>query len=102
MLQDQFDISMDWMILNRGPMRYSVKIKETEMEKESQRLKEEAKRLERMNERAVKFAELQEVMPDAPELLEYMAKDPELRHQLLLQFYKYKKQNSGPIMENHT
>ncbi|MCP5051464.1 MAG: helix-turn-helix domain-containing protein [bacterium] len=108
-LQNNYDISMDWLLFGRGPMHYRTKIEEAGLEtererlkkeeerlkKEAQRLKKEAERVKESGESAAKFVELETVMPDITELLEHMAKDPQLRYTTLLNFYNYQKEKTG-------
>jgi transcriptional regulator with XRE-family HTH domain len=63
-------ISMDWLILNRGPMHF----------KDIQAIPEPPK------ETAPAIA----LERDVKELLEHMEKSPLLRHEILLMFYKFK------------
>jgi transcriptional regulator with XRE-family HTH domain len=65
-----YDISMDWLLLDRGPMHY----KEKELSSESKTPSIPPIALER----------------DVKELLENMEKSPLLRHEILLMFYKFK------------
>jgi DNA-binding XRE family transcriptional regulator len=79
------NISLDWLIVDRGPKFY----KEKEIPIQSVPVPEPPKETETLpaiaHERDVK------------ELLEYMEKDPLLRHELLLMFYKYKKNQELPL-----
>ncbi|MCP5049776.1 MAG: helix-turn-helix domain-containing protein [bacterium] len=113
MLQKDFDISLDWLYFNKGPMHFKSKLKASEMEAEKEqlnekaellkdqeeRLEKEAENLKRRGEGAKKFAELETVMSDITDLLEYMGTDPQLRHKVLLDFYSYKKERERGITE---
>jgi transcriptional regulator with XRE-family HTH domain len=71
------NISMDWLILNRGPMHY--KDKEISLQATPEPPKETVPpiALER----------------DVKELLVHMEKSPLLRHEILLMFYKFKEEH---------
>ena len=86
-LSKKFDTSMDWLLFNKGPM--SFKEKEPEEKKEPQGKTGEKKTEE-------KFPGLEHVTPDVKQLLDYMALDPLLRYEVLVYFYKYKKENTQP------
>jgi transcriptional regulator with XRE-family HTH domain len=102
-LANEFDISMDWFIFNKGPTHYKTKLREGELEIEQERLKKEAlelqkekEDLEKKKEELSRFTALAEVTPDINELLEHMAGDSQLRYKVLLNFYEYKKENARP------
>ena len=80
LLQQEFGISMDWFIFNKGPMFYEEK---KPQDKEPEKIEEK------------KSKALEETMPDVKELLEHMAEDPLLRHEVLLNFYKYKEKKKN-------
>lgn len=86
-LSNNLDISMDWLIFNKGPMYYKKKHQEMEKPLDVEKEPEEKKQPEK------KTTGLDEVMTDVRELLEYMAQDPLLRYEVLVYFYKYKKEN---------
>ena len=65
-LQKHFDISMDWLIFNKGPMHFKQKA-----------LPEE------------KTPGLEEQDPEVKKMLDTMARDPHLKHELLAYFFKY-------------
>jgi len=84
LLQRDFDISMDWLIFNKGPMHYEERHPEKRDEKE--------------------FLNLEKVSSHVRELLEYMERDPLLQHEVLVHFYKYKerKAHQAPVSEEVT
>jgi DNA-binding XRE family transcriptional regulator len=73
------NISLDWLIVDRGPKFY----KEQETPIQPLPVPEPPKETETLPPIAYER--------DVKELLEYMEQDPLLRHELLLTFYKYKK-----------
>ncbi len=76
LLQRDFDISMDWLIFNKGPMHYGERLPEKRYEK--------------------KFLNLEKVSSHVRELLEYMEREPLLQHEVLVHFYKYKERKTHP------
>jgi len=80
-LSKNFDISMDWFLFNKGPMYY--KEKEHKEEKPAEKNASET------------LLALQEVVPDVKELLDYMGLDPLLRYEVLVHFYKYKREQEN-------
>jgi transcriptional regulator with XRE-family HTH domain len=84
-LSDDHDISLDWLILNKGPKYFKEKEppKQEGLDQEKQQQKEADE----------KIARWEAVMPDVKDLLEYMEQDPLLRHEVLAFFYKYKKKS---------
>ena len=77
-LQADFDISMDWLIFNKGPVHYQDKHPEPGPEPE--RIEEDEKKAE----------DLENISADVRELLAYMERDRLLAHEVLVFFYKYK------------
>ncbi len=75
MLQKDLDISMDWMLFEKGPMYYGEKCKAVTEENKLPAIVE---------------------MPEVKELLECMDKDPRFRHKMLLYLYDYKDERKNP------
>jgi transcriptional regulator with XRE-family HTH domain len=78
-LHKYFGVSMDWFLFGTGPMYYKEK--------------EQAKPPEVIIE--TKPHPLEELMPDVKELWDYMVQDPQLRHETMLNFYKYKERKEN-------
>lgn len=76
-LQDDFDISMDWFIFNKGPMHYKD-------------------RQQQLEEKTAKTSRLEETVPEVRELLDHMEEDVLFRHKVLVYFYEYKKGQPSP------
>ncbi|MDQ1351440.1 MAG: Helix-turn-helix protein [Acidobacteriota bacterium] len=70
-LHDDFDLSLDWLLFDSGPMHTKDKQSALAMENRSKGMVSES--------------------PDVMELLTAMEQDQVLRHELLAYFYKYKK-----------
>lgn len=84
LLFHDFNISLDWLIFNQGPMYYKDKQQEIE-------LAGSKKRNETLG--------LEEKSPEVRELLDTMEHDPLLRHELLVYFYKYKNRRKSQEKE---
>ncbi|HLP62032.1 MAG TPA: hypothetical protein VK186_24530 [Candidatus Deferrimicrobium sp.] len=69
-LQTEFDISLDWLLFNNGPMHISEKQVTVVEEK--------------------KTTDLENKYPDTRELLAAMEQDHILLHEIMLYFYKYR------------
>lgn len=82
-LQVNFDISMDWLLFDRGPVHLSEREPKPEP------------RVEVVDKK--RTIDLDDVSPDIGELLEYMARDRLLKHEVLSYFYKYKEKREGRI-----
>jgi len=87
-LSEQYSISMDWLLFNKGSM---------EFKKNEERLKELENTVELLKGKAAKAEEEKTaVMLDAPEvneLLVSMKREPVLYHEIMLYFQKYKKEH---------
>lgn len=75
-LHREYDISMDWLLFNRGPMYFREKV---ELEGEAGSTPDK-------------------LSPHVRELIEYMEKDPLLEHEVLVQFFKYKERKENPAV----
>ncbi len=73
-LQKDFDLSMDWLLFNKGHMLFSRKKQADQAALEA--LKEAPKGIE--------------ATPEVRELLDDMKTDPLLKHEILAYYYKYK------------
>ena len=80
-LQEDFDISMDWFIFNKGPMHYKERQQELE-------------------EKETKTSRLEETVPEVRDLLDHMEEDVLFRHKVLVYFYEYKKGEPSPGEES--
>ncbi len=118
-LMDDFDISMDWFIFDKGPMYFKEKVKaeeivtlrknlelekqkNTEFESQKQEIvevKEELERLKAELEQKTKaekeakeaLAEMEKKLkPEVLDLVDHMEKIPVLHHKVLLDFHNFK------------
>lgn len=100
-LVDNYNISMDWLLFNKGPMHYEEKSKkEMELEQEVERLTAELdqeckKREEELKKYQEKTAFLK-TKPEMQDLLEYIEKVPIFYHKLMIFFQEYKTEHSEP------
>ncbi|MCP5054948.1 MAG: helix-turn-helix transcriptional regulator [bacterium] len=78
-----YNISMDWLLLNKGPMLYK--------EKEGQ-IKEDQK-----NTALKKDKQLEWVRNEAEEMLEYMSRYPMFHHEMLTHFHRFKLENKDLV-----
>lgn len=81
-LHNEFKVSMDWLLFNHGDM-FLPDPTEVAAEKEKAAAEKE------------KAAAHDNIPPEIKELLAHMDDDPLLRHELLVQFCKYKKQDEN-------
>ena len=78
LLQRSYDISMDWLLFNKGPVNYTQKPSVQPPE-------------EKLAERALK-----NISPELMQLVESMDRDPLLRAEMLVHYYRYReKRESG-------
>jgi transcriptional regulator with XRE-family HTH domain len=73
-LGNNFDVSLDWLICNKGPMYYKEKKAEKQTELPGKTLQD-----------------------DLNELLEHMEHIPLLRYEILVLFYKFKEANKEVV-----
>ncbi|MCP5102573.1 MAG: helix-turn-helix transcriptional regulator [bacterium] len=79
-LQKDFDISMDWLIFNKGPMYF----------KEKHPGKKDGTTAPGMENNT----------PEMKELFNQMEQDPRLRHEVLAYYYKYKERRVNTPVED--
>jgi transcriptional regulator with XRE-family HTH domain len=107
-LSKDHDISMDWLMFDKGPMHFKEKekmavleSKAAELEQELKKERDNVRRLEREKESVEhKNKELEkelakknpamEISPEMKELLEHMQKIPLLYHEVLAGFQEFK------------
>ena len=105
-LSEKFDISLDWLLLNKGSMHLSEiekTLRENRMLKQEQeklaeieKQEEIKKQKEELNKEPVLSPDAVIVTaPDIKELLRYMEDNPLFKHQLLTYFYRVKQGKSG-------
>jgi len=73
-LQKECNISIDWLLFNKGPMYFSEKNYTTPPLSPLQQT----------------TAELETILPDIKDLMDHMIRDEVLRYETMLNFYKYK------------
>jgi len=100
-LSTDHDISMDWFIFDKGPMKFTEKNKMEVLEKELQAAREKVQELEKEKEiweesRKELEREMEErgagieITPEVKELLEHMVRIPLLYHGVLVYFQEFK------------
>lgn len=89
-LTEKFDISIDWLIYNKGAMHFSTIEKAL---RENQRLKQALEEASARQDATVR-AEAQgaEIVtdPEIKELIRYLEDNPLFKHQLLIYFHRHK------------
>ncbi len=93
LLAQKFNISLDWLILNKGPM-YSDQI-ETALQENDRRKQEE----QQTREPAVPSDAMIVTSPEIKDLIRFMEDNPLHKFQMLTHFYHYKQegQKAGEI-----
>lgn len=99
-LQRDYDISVDWLMMNKGPKYIREKVPnmsqiQAERTKEKQLLNQTTKLLKETQEETKHFLALKKIAPDVENLMEHMINDPELRYDILLKFHRHQKDASG-------
>ena len=97
-LAQKFGISMNWFILNEGPM-YMADIETALQEKEQRKTLEIKEKIPR--EHNVPPDAMIVTSPEIKDLLRFMEENPLYKFQLLTHFYQYKQegQKAGEIQE---
>ena len=83
-LQRNFDISMDWLIFNKGPVHFKEREPDPRAEPEKVGEKE--------------TPDLGNISGDLRELLEYMDHDRLLKYEVLVYFYKYREKKEKQVL----
>lgn len=96
-LAEDFNISMDWLFFNKGPMYYKEKgQREKELEEELKKLtaefEEERKNLEKLMQKKTSS-------PEVKELLDYMEQSPVFYHKIMAYFREYQAENPPAAMK---
>lgn len=90
-LQKEYDISVDWMMLNNGPMHVKEKIPNSNENKEQKKEQKLAPEVQKDLKDLKDFNALKNKLPELEKMLKMMADDPELQHDMLRNFHKYQK-----------
>lgn len=103
LLAERFDISLDWLLLAKGPMQFSDIEKalreNVELKQEIRKLKEQQEQQQRQLEKTTPEPPrspntVEVTTPEVRELLQYMEDNPMFKFQLLAHFYRMKQE--GP------
>ncbi len=95
LLSDQFGVSMDWLMFEKGPMFFKEKEKKAELEE----LKRENTRLLEKVEEVEKRRDEEKMKPELAELFRHMENIPVLRYELLTDFHKFKLANEQLVQK---
>jgi transcriptional regulator with XRE-family HTH domain len=109
LLVKNLDISLDWLLLNKGPMYFSEienafkenkelkqvaaqkDDKQSETQKEQETIKTSSKEPEIPEDAMIVTA------PEIKELIQYMEDNPLFKYQMLTHFYTYKQEGKNPF-----
>jgi transcriptional regulator with XRE-family HTH domain len=90
-LAEDFNISMDWLFFNKGPMYYNEKgQREKELEEEIKKLTSE---LEEKRKNLEKMTQDKAASPEVKELLDCMNQTPIFYHKIMLYFRELQAEN---------
>jgi len=105
LLAEKFDVSLHWLLLDKGPMLFSdiekALLENEQLKQEILRQKEQQQRQKqiekKVNPEPVKSPDMVEITtPEVRELLEYMEANPLFKFQLLTHFYRFKQDGQNP------
>ncbi len=94
-LSSQYDVSMDWLFFNKGPI-YHKEIKRLEdLERaEAERLEQQlADCNAQLQDLEQETAVLGQAAPEVKEMVTYMEQNPILYHELMLYFHRFVREN---------
>jgi transcriptional regulator with XRE-family HTH domain len=87
-MAEEFDISLDWFLLNRGPMYFKKERERVKaLEQDLQKVQEELKAMEEGTADAAGIRN----RPEIKELLEHMEREPLLYHEILAHLHRFLK-----------
>ena len=95
-LASDFNISMDWLFFNKGPMYYKEKKSMAELQKELDLARQQiavSEKKKPTESKEMDTAAVPQLEPEVRELVEQMGKIPLLHHEILAHFYRFKKEN---------
>ncbi|NIM15965.1 MAG: helix-turn-helix domain-containing protein [Candidatus Aminicenantes bacterium] len=94
-LSNEFDISMDWFLFNKGPVYYKEKGSEAELEKAQEELEMEREKKGKKGKAVEETAAGTEIemKPEVKALLAHMERIPLLYHEVLVHFQRFKIEN---------
>jgi transcriptional regulator with XRE-family HTH domain len=95
----KFDISLDWLLLNKGLMHFSgieKVLREKQMLKQEQEKSADVEKQEELNKEPVLSPDaLMVTDTDIKEMIRFMEDNPLFKHQLLTYFYRFKQGKPG-------
>ncbi|MCP4146114.1 MAG: helix-turn-helix transcriptional regulator [bacterium] len=93
-LSDQFDISLDWLVSNKGPMFYKEKLVEVKGEDSPQEVTKDSPPSIQVHETITGT-----VREELKEMIKDLEQVPVLRYELLAHYHKFKLKNKGILYE---
>ncbi|MCP5109080.1 MAG: helix-turn-helix transcriptional regulator [bacterium] len=100
LLAEKYDVSLDWLLLNKGPMHFSdiekAIVENKQLKQEKQQIM--AKMEEKGNREPVIPPDAVVVTaPEIKELLQFMEDNPLFKFQLLAHLYRFKQEGQNPV-----
>ncbi len=99
-----FDISLDWLILDKGPMIYREKEEKKEEKQEQKQEEKQPEQAAPLQEPPVIVLEekpapetVDSLPEDIRELLAHIRRIPLLRHEIMVSFYKFKEEHKEMV-----
>jgi transcriptional regulator with XRE-family HTH domain len=95
-LASDYDISMDWLFFNKGPMYHKEKKPMEELKKELDLARQQLAVSEKekpLEGKEMGTAAVPRLTPELRELVEQMGKIPLLYHEILAHFHRFKREN---------
>ena len=92
-LAADFDISMDWLFFNKGPMYHKEKKSMAELQQELDLARQQIAESEKekpLESKEMSAAAVPRLAPEVMELVEQMGKIPLLHHEILAHFHRFK------------
>ena len=94
-LSSRYDVSMDWLFFNKGPMYHKEierleDLERAEAERLEQQLADSNAQLQNLEQET---AVLRQAAPEVKEMVIYMEQNPVLYHELMLYFHRFVREN---------
>ena len=96
-LGNKFNISLDWLVCNKGSMYYRAKEKTPEVEKPPEKPQDSPTPVEPVIEKKPAPATLETIPVEIRELLDHMIGIPLLRYEILVSFHRFKEDHKEMV-----
>lgn len=95
LLVKEFNVSMDWLLFERGSMIFSHRLPNRELAVEKEKLEQEIATLKELHQKEIELLKVnQETSKEIKAIVEQMRRDPEFFHQAMAFLHKYQKENN--------